>query len=57
MLRVLHVLRAAALVPPTKEGIQRRKRHIRPKGVYSLTALAALRGKGQPVELVRYHKQ
>jgi hypothetical protein len=50
---VLHLcLLAATLVPPTKDGIQRRKRHIRPKGAYSLTALAALRGKGQSVELV-----
>ncbi|KAF6263208.1 hypothetical protein COO60DRAFT_1635423 [Scenedesmus sp. NREL 46B-D3] len=50
--RVFPLHHDSTLVPPTKDAIERRRRHIRPRGVYSLTALAALRGKGQSVELV-----
>eukprot|EP00775_Hariotina_reticulata_P012049 gene12049-12191_t len=42
---------AARLVPADRALIERRKRHIRPPGVGSMTALAAIRGKGQPVQL------
>eukprot|EP00882_Tetradesmus_deserticola_P010246 GHRQ01010824.1.p1 GENE.GHRQ01010824.1~~GHRQ01010824.1.p1 ORF type:complete len:326 (+),score=85.69 GHRQ01010824.1:90-1067(+) len=52
--RVFPLSHESTLVPATKDGIPRRKRHIRPKGVYSLTALAALRGKGQSVELFTF---
>jgi hypothetical protein len=44
---------AARLVPSTKEGLRRKRRHLRPPGVGSMTALAALRGKGATLELVR----
>lgn len=43
----------AHLLPPDAASIDKRKRHIRPPGVGSMTALAAIRGKGQSVELVR----
>eukprot|EP00878_Enallax_costatus_P008828 GHUV01009228.1.p1 GENE.GHUV01009228.1~~GHUV01009228.1.p1 ORF type:complete len:613 (+),score=153.59 GHUV01009228.1:207-2045(+) len=41
----------ARLLPPDAASIDKRKRHIRPPGVGSMTALAAIRGKGQSVEL------
>lgn len=42
----------ARLIPADAGAIERKKRHIRPHGVGSMTALAAIRGKGQSVELV-----
>jgi hypothetical protein len=42
---------SAQLVPGSREAIRQRKRHLRPRGVGSMTALAALRGKGATLEL------
>lgn len=42
----------ARLIPADVAAIEKKKRHIRPHGVGSMTALAAIRGKGQSVELV-----
>lgn len=43
---------SARLLPASKEGITQKRRHLRPRGVGSMTALAAVRGKGAPLELV-----
>lgn len=47
----------AKLIPAEAAAIERKKRHIRPHGVGSMTALAAIRGKGQSVELVSSCRQ
>lgn len=44
---------SARLLPVSREGITQKRRHLRPRGVGSMTALAAVRGKGAPLELVR----
>jgi hypothetical protein len=43
---------SARLLPASKDGITQKRRHLRPPGVGSMTALAAVRGKGAPLELV-----
>jgi hypothetical protein len=43
----------ARLQPDQKDAIQQKKRYLRPPGVGSMTALAAVRGKGAQLELVR----
>jgi hypothetical protein len=40
------------LQPGSPDGIQLKKRYLRPPGVGSMTALAAVRGKGAVLELV-----
>jgi hypothetical protein len=45
----------ARLQPDQKDAIQQKKRYLRPPGVGSMTALAAVRGKGAQLELVRLH--
>lgn len=43
---------SARLLPDRPEAIQQKKRYLRPPGVGSMTALAAVRGKGAQLELV-----
>jgi len=42
----------AVLQPDRKDAIQMKKRYLRPPGVGSMTALAAVRGKGKQLSLV-----
>lgn len=51
--RTFQLDETARLLPDSKEGIQQKKRYLRPRGVGSMTALAAVRGKGAPLDLVR----
>lgn len=44
---------SARLLPDRREQIQQKKRYLRPRGVGSMTALAAVRGKGAELLLVR----
>jgi hypothetical protein len=43
---------SARLLPDSREQIQQKKRYLRPRGVGSMTALAAVRGKGAELLLV-----
>lgn len=51
--RTFYLDSSAQLRPGRKDAIPKKKRHLRPRGVGSMTALAALRGSGATLELVR----
>jgi hypothetical protein len=55
--RTFRLDHAARLQPGSPNGIQLKKRYLRPPGVGSMTALAAVRGKGAMLELVSWHCQ
>ncbi|KAF8072532.1 EDR2L [Scenedesmus sp. PABB004] len=52
--RVYPLEPGAALCPPGAGELPRKRRHVRPPGVGSLTALAAIRGKGEVVDLYTF---
>lgn len=50
--RIIWLDDTAVLQPDRKDAIQLKKRYLRPPGVGSMTALAAVRGKGKQLSLV-----